>query len=56
MREELEELCVLMADPTTLVAQVYATDPDMQQKCQSFLCREGLDRTACDGFSDQRPI
>ncbi|MEM1381615.1 MAG: hypothetical protein AAGH41_13425 [Pseudomonadota bacterium] len=51
MREEFEELCLLMTDPTTLVGQAYANDPVMQNQCQSFLCKEGYDNTACDGFA-----
>lgn len=53
MREEFEELCLMMNDPTTLVGQAYATDPEMQEKCQSFLCKEGYDSSACDGFTDR---
>ncbi|MEM9840682.1 MAG: hypothetical protein AAF830_16215 [Pseudomonadota bacterium] len=51
MKQEFEELCLLMADPSTLVGQAYANDAEMQQQCQSFLCKEGYDSTACDGFA-----
>ncbi|MCQ8184394.1 hypothetical protein [Parvularcula maris] len=50
MRDEFEELCLLMNDPSTLVGQAYSTDHEMKERCQSFLCREGYDSSACDGF------
>ena len=52
MRDEFEVFCLLMTDETTLVGQAFATDHDMKQKCQSFLCKEGYTGSACDGFSD----
>lgn len=54
MREEFEILCLQMTDPTTLVGEAYANDPDMQRQCQSFLCKEGYDNRACDGFETQQ--
>ncbi|MEM0930582.1 MAG: hypothetical protein AAGI89_14940 [Pseudomonadota bacterium] len=51
MRDELEVFCLQMTDETTLVGQAFATDHEMKEKCQSFLCKEGYSRTACDGFT-----
>lgn len=48
MREELEEFCVLINDPTSLLGAVYANDPEMQRQAQRFLCQEGLEPTLCD--------
>jgi len=50
MRDDFEVFCLQMTDETTLVGQAFATDPEMKKKCQSFLCKEGYTKTACDGF------